>query len=255
MAATRSSAKKTKNDDVVETIQSQEEDKKDDVAVVMYSPSNEHTKKGDTTMMVEVSKLQEEATKDDVPTVEGDSIKELEVELFGFLKDICDPGVSSSDPMPRFGCDENDEQQMPSLVPHDDDDEELKAIKDWANSGANLRSKLGVQFQRDDLGSRDPEYVGSIKDKRAFRENWARLQLQNVLRSKTKLERLDNKKKEGGKFLSWKQLLAEEKDDVAAASLYAKECRRRGAPWIRVLIFGQLKREEFWYSQTEISSM
>ena len=41
---------------------------------------------------------------------------------------------------------------------------------------------------------------------------------------------------------------------MEAATLYAQECRRRGSPWVRMQIFGELKREEFWYSQTEISS-
>ena len=79
-------------------------------------------------------------------------------------------------------------------------DEEANEIKESANSGANLRTRLGVKFQRE--ASRNLAYVGSIRDKRVFRENWARLELQKVLRFKTKLERLDNKKTEGGKYLS-----------------------------------------------------
>ena len=130
----------------------------------------------------------------------------------------------------------------------DPNDAEEQKIKAAIKNGLGGRSAIGQQFARSKTGGLDEKYkkCSDRKQKRNFRIDWARTQLETVRRSKNKSETLTNEKAKGGKYMTEKQIVWEE-HDAAEAKRYVEVAKAKGGKW--VLYDKSMDRELYWYVQ------
>lgn len=128
---------------------------------------------------------------------------------------------------------ERDEEEQDSA-----ETPEEKEMKHSMDSGAGLRTKLGIRFSRDPSGALHPQYNGNREEKLRFRQEWAQAKLQEIVQvreKRTAYKSIDKKKGVYRPFsMIWKHQGG--KDDLGALEAAKNICERcvaMGGNWVR----------------------
>ena len=136
---------------------------------------------------------------------------------------------------------------------HDSMSSQDKQVYDAVQQGNfDIRSALGLRFQRQ--AGKDPQYkaLGSWEAKRAFRLEWAQTQYRTIVERKTRSRKIIHTQASKGRYLSFRRICQEEGDDdaaVEAAKNYVAKCLELGG--VFVLANNFTKRADFLYLQIE----
>ena len=114
--------------------------------------------------------------------------------------------------------------------------------------GVPPRGALGSRFSRAKDGGQDPNYVGDNREKEKFRRDWVACRLGDLVKAKERIETMSNINEAGGKYLTYKQIVDKEKDDLAATQ-WCDACKLRGGDWVRQCDV-VANCETYWYVQT-----
>lgn len=129
---------------------------------------------------------------------------------------------------------ERDEEEQNSAETPEEEE-----LKNFMDSGAGLRTKLGIRFSRDPKGALHPQYQGNREEKLRFRQEWAQAKLQEIVQVREKRTAYKTVDKKKGVYRPFSMIWKNQggKDDpgaLEAARNICERCVAMGGNWVRI---------------------